>query len=105
MEGWESEDQGGTAASTLRAGHHPSRDGIDDMMIVRDSNVLDLGATFAPSAMTKSTKDSTPTHLQNPPGSSRRPGRDSQKKESSRHRWSQLQPHNSLVVNESGLGI
>jgi hypothetical protein len=35
MEGWELEEQGGTAASTLHSGHHPSRDGIDDMMIDR----------------------------------------------------------------------
>jgi hypothetical protein len=35
IEGWESEEEGRTAASTLHSGHHPSRDGIDDMMIHR----------------------------------------------------------------------
>jgi hypothetical protein len=58
------------------------------------SNVLDLAAKFAPlakagaSAMAKMTKDST-THVQNPPGSSQRPGC-AKRKESSRHGWSQL---------------
>ena len=46
-------------------------DGIDETMNVRE---FDLGARFAPSAMTESTKDSTLRHVQNPPGSSRRPG-------------------------------